>query len=101
MTTREELLRLVDSLVEAPPTKEGELVKIGADKSGSRWRNRELILEEYRELLDTQARRYLGLWGEEFIKKWESGFWDDNPDGPEIMHVSLLIPFVRYGRLDF
>jgi hypothetical protein len=59
---------------------------------------RELTLEEGRELFDKQARRYLNMSGEEFINKWEAGEFDDDPDRPEVMEVVMLLPFVCDGR---
>ena len=56
---------------------------------------KELTLEEGRKLLDQQARRYLHMSGEEFIRKWEAGEFDDNPDQPEIMRLVMLIPFAK------
>ena len=59
---------------------------------------KELSLEEGRKLLDKQARRYLNMSGDDFIKKWEAGEFDDNPDRPEVMEVAMLLPFVCDGR---
>lgn len=59
---------------------------------------KELTLEEGWELLDKQARKYLSMSGKEFVKKWESGEFDEDPDQPEIMHVAMLLPFVSNGR---
>jgi hypothetical protein len=56
---------------------------------------KELSLEEGRKLLDKQARRYLNMSGDEFIQKWESGEFDDDPDRPEIMRLVMLIPFAK------
>ena len=59
---------------------------------------KELTLEEGWELLDKQARKYLNMSGKEFVKKWEAGEFDEDPDQPEIMHVAMLLPFVSNGR---
>jgi hypothetical protein len=56
---------------------------------------KELTLKEGRALLDQQARRYLGMSGVEFIKKWESGEFGDDPDRPEVMRLVMLIPFAK------
>jgi hypothetical protein len=61
---------------------------------------KELTLEEGRVLLDKQARRYLNMSGDEFVKRWEAGEFDDDPDRPEIMRVAMLIPFAKNGRED-
>jgi hypothetical protein len=54
----------------------------------------ELTDDEARELFDQAAQFYLGVSGEEFLKLWESGQYDD-PDQPEIMNVAMLLPFVQ------
>ncbi|MCH8280231.1 MAG: hypothetical protein IIC96_06065 [Chloroflexi bacterium] len=56
---------------------------------------KELTLEDGRQLLDKQARRYLKLSGSEFIKKWEAGEFGDDPDRPEVMRLVMLIPFAK------
>lgn len=53
---------------------------------------------EGRELFDRQARRLLGLSGEEFLRKWDAGEYRDLPDTPEtrtVAYLALLIPFGR------
>jgi hypothetical protein len=56
---------------------------------------RELSPEEGLRMLDRQAQRYLGNSGEEFIRRWESGYYDKDPDQPELVDLSLLIPFAK------
>ncbi|MGH3088111.1 MAG: hypothetical protein ACRDSJ_12425 [Rubrobacteraceae bacterium] len=60
---------------------------------------RELSREEGRELFDRQARRYLDMTGEEFLKKWDSGEFGDPDDRrknpPGVMRLAMLLPFVR------
>ena len=56
---------------------------------------KELTLEQGRALLDKQARKYLYLSGDEFIKKWDAGGFAENPDRPEIMRLVMLIPFAK------
>ncbi len=46
-------------------------------------------------LLDKQARKYLSMSAEEFIKAWESGEFDDDPDRPEVMRLVMLLPFAK------
>ena len=45
-----------------------------------------------RRLFDRQARRLLGMSGEEFARKWKQGDFPD-PDRPEIMRVAMLLGF--------
>jgi hypothetical protein len=56
---------------------------------------RELTPEEGRRLLDCEARRILGISGEEFIRAWDEGKFDEDPDQPGLMHVAMLLPFAR------
>ncbi len=60
---------------------------------------REIMKEEGREMLDRQARKYLGISGDEFIERWDAGFYDDPDDrtknGPEVMALGMFIPFAR------
>ncbi len=60
---------------------------------------REISIEEGREMLDAQTRKYLGISAAEFIERWDSGYYDDPDDrtknGPEIMALGMFIPFTR------
>ena len=56
---------------------------------------REVSSEEGWAMLDQQARRYLNISGEEFVRAWEAGEFDERADTPEVMRVALLIPFAR------
>ena len=51
--------------------------------------------DEARELLDRQAQRYLGMSGAQFIAAWDAGQFAGDPDRPEVMRVSMLLPFGR------
>ncbi len=53
-----------------------------------------LTPEEARALFDRQARRYLGISGEGFLRRWDAGevHWDDSP---EVSRVAMLVPFGR------
>lgn len=53
---------------------------------------RELSETESWDLFDAAANAYLGLSGEEFLKRWESGYYED-PDRPDVMSVLMLLPF--------
>lgn len=56
----------------------------------------ELTDEEARAVLDRQARRYLGMSGEEFRQAWEAGQlgpdWDSNP---AVRRLVMLLPLGR------
>lgn len=52
----------------------------------------ELDAQEGRELLDRQARRYLGMSGEEFVQAWGRGDLDPDRDA-NVARVAMLLPF--------
>jgi len=52
----------------------------------------ELDADEGRALLDRQARRYLGMSGEEFARAWERGELDLDAN-PDVARVAMLLPF--------
>jgi len=52
---------------------------------------RELDSAAGAQLLDQQARRFLGMSGEEFSKKWRSGELDPDAD-PAVMRIAMLLP---------
>jgi hypothetical protein len=56
---------------------------------------RELTREEGLALLDREARRYLQISAEEFIRAWEAGEFDEDPDRPDVMYVAMLLPFAQ------
>ena len=51
-----------------------------------------LSRDEGRRLLDREARRYLGISGDEFVRQWKAKKIKD-PDRPEVMRVAFLLPF--------
>jgi len=55
----------------------------------------EMTLEEGWELLNARAQMYLGISGAEFLERWDAGYYDDDPDRPEVMRVVSVIPGVR------
>jgi len=38
---------------------------------------------------------YLGTSGAEFLERWDAGYYDDDPDRPEVMNVAAVIAGVR------
>jgi hypothetical protein len=54
--------------------------------------------EEGRAFFDREARRVLGISGDEFLARLDAGEYDDIPDTPEgwpILRLSMLISFGR------
>jgi hypothetical protein len=57
-----------------------------------------LAPDDGRAFFDVQARRSLGISGEEFLRRWDAGEHDavaDDPERPEIMRLAVLVPFGR------
>jgi len=50
-----------------------------------------LSKDEGEKLLDRQALKYLGISGEEFVRRWNAKEFPD-PDRPEIIRVAFLLP---------
>jgi hypothetical protein len=47
------------------------------------------------EIFDEAARYYLQMSGQEFIKAWEAGKFDDDPDRTAVVLVGMLRPVGR------
>ncbi len=56
---------------------------------------KDLTAEEGWQLFDNAARFYLNISGEEFIRRWDEGYYDEDPDQPEVMSLAMLLPFAR------
>jgi hypothetical protein len=55
---------------------------------------RDLSPEESAEEFDHQARRRLGMSGEEFLRRWDAGEFPNTEDFA-VSYVASLIPLVR------
>lgn len=55
----------------------------------------EMSVEEGEAMFDSLARSSMNMSGEEFIRAWESGEFDNQPETPEVIRLVLLIPFTR------
>jgi hypothetical protein len=65
-----------------------------------RLRSRSGILspDDGRRLFDHQARRTLGISGDEFLRRWDAGEYratGDPEEGRKARRLALLLPFVR------
>jgi hypothetical protein len=57
-----------------------------------------LSLEEGREVFDEQARKELGISGDEFLRRWDAGeFWpiSDTEEGRKVGRMAMLMTLVR------
>jgi hypothetical protein len=66
--------------------------KVSTTKNGYLTKVKILNRKEGRQLLDRQARRYFGVTGKEFVRKWKANEFDD-PEHPDVIKVAFLIPF--------
>jgi hypothetical protein len=58
----------------------------------------ELSVEEARALFDREARRLVGLSGDEFLRRYDRGDYagiDEDEFGRRVVELSFLIPFGR------
>jgi len=57
----------------------------------------ELSTEDAAAAFDRLAQREMGITGEEFLRRWDSGEWDGiDPDHvPGLVDVSMALPLVR------
>lgn len=56
---------------------------------------RELTREEARDLFDELARHHLNMTGEEFLRAWDAGQIQLEPERPAVMEVVFHLPLVR------
>ena len=57
-----------------------------------------VTLEEAREIFDEQARRLMGMSGEEFLRRWDAGEYRDIADTPGNLHIMRLAMLIPLGR---
>ncbi|MDP9437402.1 MAG: hypothetical protein M3P49_01420 [Actinomycetota bacterium] len=64
---------------------------------------RKLTRKEANELFDRQARKYCGMSGAKFARKWDAGEFGDPDDrrvnGPGVMRVGMLRPLWTKGEV--
>ena len=54
--------------------------------------------EEGRALFDAQARQLLNISGEEFLRRWDAGEYQDVADTPGQRHITRLAMLILFGR---
>lgn len=52
--------------------------------------------EEAAALFERLCQRYMGMSGDEFIRRWDAGEYSDDPDRPGVMDAAMLLPLVRH-----
>ena len=55
---------------------------------------RDVSPEEVVSILDRRAQRYLGISGQEFLRRWRSGYYAADPDQSGVLDVAMLVPFI-------
>ncbi len=50
--------------------------------------------DEYWESFDETARWSLGMSGEEFLRRWDEGEWNDDPDQPGVMTLYMMMKYL-------
>ena len=60
----------------------------------------ELTYEEGWVMFDEQARRRLGMSGEEFLAKYQAGEFGDPDADRRVMDMVFLLPFIRKAPLN-
>jgi hypothetical protein len=58
---------------------------------------KELSAEEGRQLFDQRARQFLGMSGEEFVRRYDAGELDPDADD-DVCRMAMLLPFWRDER---
>lgn len=56
--------------------------------------------EEGRAIFDEQARRLMGMSGEEFLRRWDAGEYRDIADSPGNLHIMRLVFLIPFARQD-
>jgi hypothetical protein len=51
-----------------------------------------------RAVFDYQARKVMGMSGEEFLRRYDAGEYDEAADEPGHGHVMSLIMLIPFGR---
>jgi hypothetical protein len=54
----------------------------------------ELTRDEGLAVFEKAARHYLGISGEEFLRRWDAGEFADD-DRPEVVSVWMMLPLAR------
>lgn len=54
-----------------------------------------LSRDEGLAIVDRRARRYLGISGEEFVRRWDAGYYKDEPESPGLVRTMMTLPLAR------
>jgi hypothetical protein len=56
---------------------------------------RSLTQEQARKFFDRQAKKYLGIRGAKFNRRWDAGEFNGSSDTTAVMRIAMLLPFGR------
>ncbi len=56
--------------------------------------------EEGRKLLDEAAHHWIGIPGEEFLRRWDAGEYRDLPDTPAGWRIMRVVGLISFARQD-
>jgi hypothetical protein len=59
-----------------------------------------LTPEEGRRQYDEAVRLYMGMSGEEFLRRWDAGEWHELYDDSEHWHIGFLVALRSYAEQD-
>lgn len=60
-----------------------------------------LTPEEGRRQYDAAVRFYLGIDGEEFLRRWDAGEWHELHDDADHSHIAFLVALRSFAEPDF
>jgi hypothetical protein len=55
----------------------------------------ELTTDDARAMFDERAQRLLGMTGEDFLRSWREGAFDEGEERPEVAELIHLAPFAE------
>ena len=55
---------------------------------------KQFTAEEADAIFDSRSRQHLSISGKDFIKRWKSGFYDQQIEDSHVMAVAMLLPLV-------
>lgn len=56
---------------------------------------RSLTQAQARNFFDRQTKKYLGIRGATFIRRWDNGEFNGSSDTTAVMRLAMLLPFGR------
>ncbi len=87
--------RVLEREADGDATSDGGAVDaVQAQRPGIQW----LTDEEANAMFDREARQVMGMSGEEFLRRYDAGEFDDMPDDSEHLDYWDLVLSIPFGR---